>query len=156
MCISVCGYILNIIIWQQSNSAIFNILYRIMKNSLYSHRKYSILYKRKWQPYNLSVQLDLKVTLKDTRLILNIIYVWKLNQTVGFTLMYWYHLWLLCLRHQVQLLLFFYPFTYEGFVEVLMYEMYNVMHSEVVLMYNNESYLGTLGSSYFTFYQFKL
>jgi hypothetical protein len=26
--------------------------------------------------------MDLKVTLKDTRLILNIIYVWKLNQTV--------------------------------------------------------------------------
>ena len=26
--------------------------------------------------------VDLKVTLKDTRLILNIIYVWKLNQTV--------------------------------------------------------------------------
>ena len=54
-----------------------------MKNSLYSHRKYSILYKRqsKWQPYNISVPLDLKVTC-DTRLILNIIYVWKLNQTV--------------------------------------------------------------------------
>ena len=30
----------------------------------------------------ISVPLDLKVTLKDTRLILNIIYVWKLNQTV--------------------------------------------------------------------------
>ena len=30
----------------------------------------------------MSVPLDLKVTLKDTRLILNIIYVWKLNQTV--------------------------------------------------------------------------
>jgi hypothetical protein len=26
--------------------------------------------------------MDLNVTLKDTRLILNIIYVWKLNQTV--------------------------------------------------------------------------
>ena len=38
--------------------------------------------RSKWQPYNISVQLDLKVTLKDTRLILNIIYVWKLNQTV--------------------------------------------------------------------------
>jgi hypothetical protein len=34
------------------------------------------------QPYTMSVALDLKVTLKDTRLILNIIYVWKLNQTV--------------------------------------------------------------------------
>jgi hypothetical protein len=31
--------------------------------------------------YNISVPLDLKVTC-DTRLILNIIYVWKLNQTV--------------------------------------------------------------------------
>ena len=30
----------------------------------------------------MSVPLDLKVTLKDTRLKLNIIYVWKLNQTV--------------------------------------------------------------------------
>ena len=38
--------------------------------------------RSKWQPYNISVPLDLKVTLKDTRLILNIIYVWKLNQTV--------------------------------------------------------------------------
>ena len=28
------------------------------------------------------IPLDLKFTLKDTRLILNIIYVWKLNQTV--------------------------------------------------------------------------
>ena len=37
--------------------------------------------RSKWQPYNISVPLDLKVT-KDTRLILNIIYVWKLNQTV--------------------------------------------------------------------------
>jgi hypothetical protein len=35
----------------------------------------------KWQPYNITVPLDLKVT-KDTRLILNIIYVWKVNQTV--------------------------------------------------------------------------
>jgi hypothetical protein len=35
----------------------------------------------RWQPYNISVPLDLKVTC-DTRLILNIIYVWKLNQTV--------------------------------------------------------------------------
>jgi hypothetical protein len=43
----------------------------------------SILYKHlsKWQPYNISVPMDLKVTC-DTRLILNIIYVWKLNQTV--------------------------------------------------------------------------
>jgi hypothetical protein len=32
-------YILNIIIWQQSNSAIFNILYRMMKHSSCSHRK---------------------------------------------------------------------------------------------------------------------
>ena len=33
------------IIWQQSNSAIFNILDRIMKNySLYSHRKYIYIY----------------------------------------------------------------------------------------------------------------
>jgi hypothetical protein len=38
--------------------------------------------RSKWQPYNISVPLDLKVTLKDTRLILNIIYVWKWNQTV--------------------------------------------------------------------------
>jgi hypothetical protein len=30
---------LDLVIWQQSNSAIFYILYRIMKNSLYSHRK---------------------------------------------------------------------------------------------------------------------
>jgi hypothetical protein len=37
--------------------------------------------RSKWQPYNISVPLDLKVT-KDTRLILNSIYVWKLNQTV--------------------------------------------------------------------------
>ena len=75
----------NIIIWQQSNSAIFNILYRIMKNSLYSHRKIKYIIqtsRSKWQPYNISVPLDLKATLKDTRLILNIIYVWKLNQTV--------------------------------------------------------------------------
>ena len=44
--------------------------------------KYIIQTSRsKWQPYNISVPLDLKVT-KDTRLILNIIYVWKLNQTV--------------------------------------------------------------------------
>jgi hypothetical protein len=58
-------------------------LYRIMTNSLYSHRKSSIVYKHlsKWQPYNISVPLDLKVTC-DTRLIQNIIYVWKLNQTV--------------------------------------------------------------------------
>jgi hypothetical protein len=45
--------------------------------------KYIIQTSRsKWQPlwYNISVPLDLKVT-KDTRLILNIIYVWKLNQT---------------------------------------------------------------------------
>jgi hypothetical protein len=35
-----CGRVVfNIIIWQQSNSAIFNIFYRIMKNSLYSHMK---------------------------------------------------------------------------------------------------------------------
>jgi hypothetical protein len=34
-----CTYILNIIIWQQSNSAIFNILYRIMKKSLYIRLK---------------------------------------------------------------------------------------------------------------------
>jgi hypothetical protein len=38
--------------------------------------------RSKWQPYNISVPLDLKVTLKDTRLILNFIYVWKLNQTM--------------------------------------------------------------------------
>jgi hypothetical protein len=38
--------------------------------------------RSKWHPYNISVPLDLKVTLKDTRLILNITYVWKLNQTV--------------------------------------------------------------------------
>ena len=46
-----------------------------MKNSLYSHRKYSILYKRlsRSQPYNISVPLDLKVTC-DTSLILNIKY----------------------------------------------------------------------------------
>jgi hypothetical protein len=31
--------ILNIIIWQQSNSTMFNILYRIMKKSSYSQRK---------------------------------------------------------------------------------------------------------------------
>jgi hypothetical protein len=37
--------------------------------------------RSKWQPCNISVPLDHKVT-KDTRLILNIIYVWKLNQTV--------------------------------------------------------------------------
>ena len=37
--------------------------------------------RSKWQPYNISVPLELKVT-KDTRLILNIIYAWKLNQTV--------------------------------------------------------------------------
>jgi hypothetical protein len=45
--------------------------------------KYIIQTSRsKWQPYNISVPLDLKVTLNDTRLVLNIIYVWKLNQTV--------------------------------------------------------------------------
>jgi hypothetical protein len=45
--------------------------------------KYIIQMSRsKWQPYNISVPLDLKFTLKDTRLILNILYVWKLNQTV--------------------------------------------------------------------------
>jgi hypothetical protein len=45
--------------------------------------KYIIQTSRsKWKPYNISVPLDLKVTLKDTRLIQNIIYVWKLNQTV--------------------------------------------------------------------------
>jgi hypothetical protein len=44
--------------------------------------KYIIQMSRsKWQPCNMSVPLDPKVT-KDTRLILNIIYVWKLNQTV--------------------------------------------------------------------------
>ena len=37
--------------------------------------------RSKWQPYNTYVALDLKVT-KDTRLKLNIIYVWRLNQTV--------------------------------------------------------------------------
>jgi hypothetical protein len=37
--------------------------------------------RSKWQPYYIFVPLDLKVT-KDTRLILNIIYVWKLIQTV--------------------------------------------------------------------------
>jgi hypothetical protein len=35
----------------------------------------------KWQPYNISVPLDIKIT-KDTRVMLNIIYVWKLNQKV--------------------------------------------------------------------------
>jgi hypothetical protein len=44
--------------------------------------KYIIQTSRsKWQPYNISVPLDLKVT-KNTRLILNIIYVWKVNQIV--------------------------------------------------------------------------
>ena len=44
--------------------------------------KYIIQTSRsKWQPYNISVPLDLKVT-QETRLILNIIYVWKSNQTV--------------------------------------------------------------------------
>ena len=42
-----------------------------------------MLYKhlRRWQQYNISVPLDPKATC-DTRLILNIIYVWKLNQTM--------------------------------------------------------------------------
>jgi hypothetical protein len=54
------SYILNIIIWQQSKSAIFYILNTIMKKSLYSHRKQSRLYKHlsKWQPYTISVPLD--------------------------------------------------------------------------------------------------
>jgi hypothetical protein len=46
-----------------------------------AHAYTHVLRRSKWQPYNISVPLDLKVT-KDTRLILNIIYVWKLNQTV--------------------------------------------------------------------------
>jgi hypothetical protein len=89
-------YILNIIIWQQSDSAILNILYRIMKKSLFTvtgNKVYkgnnkitelrTILYKHlsRWHPYTASAPLDLKVTC-DTRLILNIIYVWKLKKTV--------------------------------------------------------------------------
>ena len=36
----------------------------MMKNSSYSHRKYSMLYKHlsNWQPYNISAPLDFKVT----------------------------------------------------------------------------------------------
>jgi hypothetical protein len=85
------------------NSAIFNILYRIMTNSLYSHRKSSIVYKHlsKWQPYNISVPLDLKVTC-DTRLIQNIIYVWKLNQTV-LELDFWAVKFLFFLRRDLNL-----------------------------------------------------
>jgi hypothetical protein len=51
--------------------------------------KFGYIYKHlsKWQPYNISVPLDIKVTC-DTRLILNIIYVWKLNQT-GLELDFW-------------------------------------------------------------------
>ena len=53
----------HVIIWQQSSSAIFNILYRVMMNSLYSHRKKRLLYKHlsRWQSYDISVPLDLKV-----------------------------------------------------------------------------------------------
>jgi hypothetical protein len=39
------------------------------------------MWSSKWQPYNISVPLYLKVT-NATRLILNIIYVWRLNQTL--------------------------------------------------------------------------